>query len=87
MRMKEIIGKSVIDNSGNEVGEVKDVELDWSTKTIKAIIIDKESAMGKEVAGKLLSTLKIRSDEPDIPVPVEEIAAIGKFIILSKTLV
>lgn len=85
--MKEIIGKSVIDNSGNEVGEVKDVELDWSTKTIKAIIIDKESAMGKEVAGKLLSTLKIRSDEPDIPVPVEEIAAIGKFIILSKTLV
>ena len=84
--MKEIIGKSVIDNSGNEVGEVKDVELDWSTKRIKAIIIDKESAMGKEVAGKLLSTLKIRADEPDIPVPVEEIAAIGKFIILSKTL-
>jgi sporulation protein YlmC with PRC-barrel domain len=84
--VKEIIGKKVIDNGGNEVGDVKDVEIDWAKKRVKAVIIDKESAMGKEVTGKLLTTLRIREDEPDIPVPVEEIAAMGKFIILSKTL-
>ena len=76
----------MIDSSGNEVGEVEDIEVDWPSKSLKAVIIDKESAMGKEVTGKLLSKLKIREDEPDIPVPVEEIAAIGKFVILSKSL-
>ena len=85
MRVKEIIGKKVIDASGNEVGNVQDVEIDWANKALKAVIIDKASAMTKEVAGKLLSTLRIREDEPDIPVPVEDIAAMGKFIILSKS--
>ena len=56
MRLKEIIGRKVIDSSGNEVGEVEDVEFDWDNKTLKSIIIEKESAMQKEVAGKLLST-------------------------------
>ena len=85
MRVKEIIGKKVIDASGNEVGNVQDVEIDWPNKALQAVIIDKASAMTKEVAGKLLSTLRIREDEPDIPVPIEEIAAMGKFIILSKS--
>jgi len=85
LRVKEIIGKKVIDSSGNEVGDVEDVEIDWPSKTLKAVIIDKESAMSKAVAGKFLSTLRIREDEPDIPVPVEEIAAMGKYIILSKS--
>ena len=85
MRVKEIIGKKVIDANGNEVGDVQDVEIDWPNKALKALIIDKASAMSKEVAGKLLSTLRIREDEPDIPVPIEEIAAMGKFIILSKS--
>ena len=54
---------------------------------IAELIIDKESAMrlDKEVAGKLLSTLRIKEDKPDIPIPVEQIAALGKFIILSKS--
>ena len=85
MRIKEIIGKKVIDSNGNEVGDVEDVEIDRTSKSIKSIIIDKESAMRSEVAGKLLSRLRIREDEPDIPVPVEEIAAMGKFVILSKS--
>jgi sporulation protein YlmC with PRC-barrel domain len=84
LRSKEIIGRKVIDSNGNEVGEVEDIEFEWSSKILKAVIISKESAMQKEVAGKLLSTLRLRDDEPDIPVPVEEIAAMGKFIILSK---
>jgi sporulation protein YlmC with PRC-barrel domain len=86
LKVKEIINKKVIDSSGNEVGEVKDLEIDWSSKTVIAIIIDKESAIKKEVSGKLLSTLRIRDDEPDIPVPVKEIAAVGKFVILSKSI-
>jgi sporulation protein YlmC with PRC-barrel domain len=86
LRTKDVIGKKVIDSSGNEVGEVEDIEFDWASKTLKAIIIDKESAVKKEVATKLLSTLRLKEDEPDIPVPVDEIAAMGKFIILSKAI-
>ena len=62
MRVKEIIGKKVIDNNGKEVGDVKDVEIDWAKKSVKAVIIDKESAVGKEVARALLE-LKLRLEQ------------------------
>ena len=62
MRVKEIIGKKVIDNSGNEVGEVEDLEINWTSKTLRTVIIDKESALKSEVSGKLLSTLRIREE-------------------------
>lgn len=85
MKAKELFGKNVIDSNGNELGEIKDIKIDWSTKALKSIIIDK-SLMKPEMVDKLLSTLRIRKDVPDIPVPIEEIAAMGKYVILSKAL-
>jgi sporulation protein YlmC with PRC-barrel domain len=84
LRAKKILGKTVIDSNGNEVGDIKDIEVDWSNKTIKSIIIDK-SLMKPEMIDKLLSTLRIREDLPDIPVPINKIAALGKYAILSES--
>ena len=75
----EIIGKKIIDASGNEIGEVEDIELDWDTKTIKALILGGKG----EMAEKLFSRLGARS-APDIPVPVEAVAVMGTVIVLSK---
>ena len=79
MRTKEIIGKKIIDASGNEIGEVEDIELDWDTKTIKALILGGKG----EMAEKLFSRLGARS-APDIPVPVDAVAVMGSVVVLSK---
>ena len=38
MRVKNILGKTVIDLAGDELGKVYDLEIDWNTKTIQNII-------------------------------------------------
>ena len=81
MRTKEIIGKKVIDSSGNEVGEVEDVELDWDAKTVTALILGGKG----ERAEKLFGRLGARS-VPDIPIPVDVVAVMGSVIVLSKTI-
>ncbi len=36
---KQIIGKEVIDSSAMVIGKVKDVEINWGTKEIEAIVL------------------------------------------------
>lgn len=79
MRSKEIIGKKIIDASGNEVGEVEDIEIDWDTKSVSAIILGGKG----EMAEKLFGRLGARS-APDISVPVDAIAVMGSVVVLSK---
>lgn len=79
MRVKEIIGRKIIDAGGNEVGEVEDVEIDWDTKTVKALILGGKG----EMVEKLFSRLGARS-APEIPVPVDVVAVMGSVVILSK---
>ena len=81
MRSKEIIGKKVIDANGTEVGEVEDIEIDWDSKAVKAIIIGGSG----EIAQKIFGRLGARSD-PDVSIPVEEVMAVGNVVILSKKL-
>jgi sporulation protein YlmC with PRC-barrel domain len=79
VRSKEIIGKKIIDASGNEVGEVEDIEIDWDTKSVSAIILGGKG----EMAEKLFGRLGARS-APDISVPVDAIAVMGSVVVLSK---
>lgn len=79
MRTKEIIGKKIIDASGNEVGEVEDIEIDWDTKTVTALILGGKG----EMAEKLFGRLGARS-APDISVPVDAVAVMGSVVVLSK---
>lgn len=81
MRINEQIkGKEVVDSSGMVVGKVKDVEINWSTNEIEAIVLGKggisESLglskeehvipyhMVKEIGDKVL--LKENINEPEI---------------------
>jgi sporulation protein YlmC with PRC-barrel domain len=79
VRSKEIIGKKIIDASGNEVGEVEDIEIDWDIKSVSAIILGGKG----EMAEKLFGRLGARS-APDISVPVDAIAVMGSVVVLSK---
>jgi len=79
VRTKEIIGKKIIDASGNEVGEVEDLDIDWDTKAVTALILGGKG----EMAEKLFSRLGARS-APDIPVPVDAVAVMGSVVVLSK---
>ena len=79
MRTKEIIGKKIIDAAGSELGEVEDIELDWENKKITSIVLGGKG----ELAGKIFGKLGARG-QPDIPIPVEDIAVLGAVIILSK---
>lgn len=79
MRTKEIIGKKVIDASGNEIGEVEDIELDWDAKAVTALVLGGKG----EMAEKLFGRLGARS-APDIPIPVDAVAVMGSVVVLSK---
>ena len=53
MKIDEIKGKEVIDNNGNKIGEVSDIELDLRNRRIEGIIyreggISSKVGMGKE---------------------------------------
>jgi sporulation protein YlmC with PRC-barrel domain len=78
MRVKELIGRKIIDAAGNEVGELEDVEIDFEQKKFEGI-----SVSGKgEMAQKLIE--RLGGDKSDIVIPVEDISVIGTVIILSK---
>ena len=79
MRAKDIIGKKVIDTSGNEIGEVEDIEVDWDAKTVTGIIIGGRG----EMAQKLFGRLGARST-PDITIPVEQIMGMGEVVIIKS---
>ena len=79
MRANDIIGKKVIDTSGNEIGEVEDIEIEWDNKAVTGIIIGGRG----EMAQKLFGRLGARST-PDITIPVEQIMGMGEVVIIKS---
>ena len=81
MRSKELFGKKIIDAGGTELGEVEDIEIDWETKRLSAVILGAK----EQLTGRLLKRLGATSPR-DISIPVEDIAVLGGVIILSVKL-
>jgi len=74
MRVKEeIIGKEVVDVHAILIGKVKDVEIDFETKTLQAFIVGK---------GGISAGLGISKDE--IIVPEKMVIAIGDKILVQS---
>jgi sporulation protein YlmC with PRC-barrel domain len=76
MRIKEeVMGKEVVDIHGIVIGKVKDVEVDYETKTLQTFIVGK---------GGISASIGISKDE--IIVPDNMVIAIGdKIIVKSET--
>jgi sporulation protein YlmC with PRC-barrel domain len=68
----ELLGKEVVDESGDQVGIVKDVEWNWETNKIEFIIL-KEDGLSAKIG---LSSKEI--------LPYEHIEAIGEKIMVKK---
>jgi sporulation protein YlmC with PRC-barrel domain len=66
----ELIGKAVIDESGDQIGIVNDVEWDFETNTVKSIHL-KEAGISAKIG---LGDKKI--------VPYEKIEAIGDSVLI-----
>ena len=87
MRIKDLLGKNVIDSAGDKIGKIEDVEIDWETKKIQAIVIGgdieiKQKFMDSKYAKSILGRFGAKAD-PDIVVSVNDISAIGDVITLS----
>jgi sporulation protein YlmC with PRC-barrel domain len=86
MRVKKILGKTVIDAAGDELGKVDDIELNWEEKTVQNIIIKgdheiKQKVMASKYANQLLKKIGAKAD-PDIVIDVTDIQSIGDVITL-----
>jgi sporulation protein YlmC with PRC-barrel domain len=87
MLLKSIVGKRVIDAAGDDLGTVDNIEFDWETKTITALVIEGDpkikqrlfdSKYAKQIFGKLGAQV-----DPDIHIPVADVQVIGEVITLS----
>jgi sporulation protein YlmC with PRC-barrel domain len=82
-------GKIIIDASGNEVGKVDDVEADLSTRVLEALVVKGKGVLSKQFQSERLDSLLKRAGitkTEDLLVPFDEVQAIGKFIVLKKTI-
>jgi sporulation protein YlmC with PRC-barrel domain len=73
--IEEIIGKEVLDSSAIVIGKVKDVEVDFETKTLEAFILGK---------GGISEGLGISKGETIVP--YDMIKKIGDKILLKDTI-
>jgi sporulation protein YlmC with PRC-barrel domain len=78
MRVKDLIGRKVIDAAGNAVGELDDVEVDFENKKFEGISISGKGEITRAIIERL------GRDTDDFVVPIEDISVIGNMIILSK---
>jgi sporulation protein YlmC with PRC-barrel domain len=84
---EEILGKIVVDSAGSEVGKTDDVEIEWDTKDIAALVVKGKGFLsrqfGQEEIDALLKKLRIAKTE-DLLIPVDDVQAIGKYVVLTK---
>lgn len=71
--LDDIISKEILDNTGNIIGKIKDVEIDTASNCIESVIIT-EGGFGKKLGRK----------QEEIMIPFEMIGSIGDKIILKK---
>ena len=51
MRLKDLVGKTVIDSAGDNLGKIEDIDYDWDTKTITALIISGDYEVKQKFLG------------------------------------
>lgn len=73
--LDDIIGKEILDSSGNIIGKVKDIEIDTSKNKISSIITTKEK-----------SKKRFGTSSEEEKIPFEMISHIGDKIILKDLL-
>jgi sporulation protein YlmC with PRC-barrel domain len=86
---EELIEKIIVDASGSEVGKVDDAEFDLETRSIMALVVKGKGILSKQFQGERLDALmkKFRiTKTDDLMIPFEEVQAVGKYIVLKKTI-
>jgi len=91
MRVKTLLGKTVIDAAGDNLGKVDDLEINWEAKTVENIVIKvdldiKKKLMSSKYANQLLKTIGAK-EEPDIIISVMDIQSVGDVITLLKDII
>jgi sporulation protein YlmC with PRC-barrel domain len=86
LRAKSLFGKKVIDSMGDDLGKVDDLEVNWETKTIEALVIEgdpeiKQKFLESKYSKSLFSRIGVKA-EKDILIPVSDIKAVGDVITL-----
>jgi len=86
MRVKEIIGKTVIDAAGDNLGKVEDIEINWTNSAVEHFIIKgdpeiKQKLMSSKYANQLLKKIGAKAD-PDIVISFSDVQSIGDVITL-----
>jgi len=87
--IEELCGKVIVDAAGNEVGKVDDAEFDLETKSIMALVVKGKGILAKQFQSERIDTLmkKFRiTKTDDLMIPFEEVQAIGKYLVLKKTI-
>ena len=72
---KQIIGKEVIDSSAMVIGKVKDVEINWGTKEIEAIVLGR---------GGIMESLGLSKEE--VVIPYDVVKQMGDKILLKENI-
>ena len=87
--IEELVGKVIVDASGNEVGKVDDAEMDLETRSMVALVLKGKGILSTQFQSERLDAFmkKIRiSKTEDLMIPFEEVQAIGKYVVLKKTI-
>ena len=87
---EELCGKIIVDASGNEIGKIDDVEFDLENRSILALVLKGKGILSKQFQSERLDSImkKIRiTKSDDLMIPFEEVQAIGKYVVLKKTIV
>ena len=87
MRLKNLIGKTVIDSAGDDLGKLDDIEFMWEDKTISYLVIKgapeiKQKVMSSKYGAQLMKKIGAKA-EPDLVIPVSDVQSIGDVITLA----
>ena len=89
MRVADMIGKTIVDAAGNEIGRSDDFEVDVVGGTIDAVVVKGKGSLAAQLDSErldsLLKKLKVSKSE-DLLIPFGDIQSVGKYIVLKKAL-
>jgi sporulation protein YlmC with PRC-barrel domain len=84
---EEILGKTIVDPIGNELGKVDDLEVDWENKIIEALVVKGKGKLSPYFDSERFDSIKKKlgvTTTEDLLIPVEEIQAIGNYVVIKK---
>ena len=82
---KDLLGKTVIDSRGKNIGNVADVEVDLETMAIGSIVIT-VTAISKESESRFKKILGKVRKRNEMTIPVSYIQAVSDYVILKIAL-